>query len=133
MYGYGSYLARPKWNAWRLRLGSVGAFLVGSTYGAFRQFLLHYRFANSLDNPQGFILALNHVDERLGGTGQIGFAFKEMLAKKLAEIKPDPDHPVHPQDADMVTVPEEVWVRNQGNIGVFILIPVMVVRIFTLC
>ncbi|KAG8219886.1 hypothetical protein J3R82DRAFT_865 [Butyriboletus roseoflavus] len=111
VYGYGSYLARPRWNVWRLRLASVAAFLVGSTYGTFRQFLVHYRFANSLENPQGFIVALNHVDERLGGNGQIGFAFKEMLAKKL-EIKSGLDHSNHAQDASMV--PEEG--RDQDNI-----------------
>lgn len=113
MYGYGSYLTRPRWNIWRLRLGSVAAFLVGSTYGTFRQFLVHYRFANSLENPQGFIVALNHVDERLGGSGQIGFTFREMLAKKL-EIKSELDHTSHTQDASMV--PEEGWVL-EGNIG----------------
>ncbi|KAF8446031.1 hypothetical protein L210DRAFT_3610585 [Boletus edulis BED1] len=111
VYGYGSYLARPKWNIWRLRLGSVAAFLIGSTYGTFQQFVLHHRFANSLDNPQGFILALNHVDERLGGSGQIGFAFQEMLAKK-PEIKPDLDHTSHPQDVAMVP---EGWARDHDN------------------
>lgn len=123
VYGYGAYLARPRWNTWRLRLGSVAAFLVGSTYGTFRQFLVHYRFANALENPQGFIVALNHVDERLGGSGQIGFAFKEMLAKKL-EIKSDLDHSNHAQDTSMV--PEEGWVRDQDNIGelIFIAVPV---------
>lgn len=121
VYGYGSYLARPRWNVWRLRLGTVAAFLLGSTYGTFRQFLLHYRFANSLDNPQGFIVALNHVDERLGGSGQIGIAFREMLVTK-PEIKPELDPTSHPQDADMI--PEDGWVRNQDNIGKLIFIPV---------
>lgn len=119
VYGYGFYLARPRWNIWRLRLGSVAAFLVGSTYGTFRQFMHHYRFANSLENPEGFIVALNHVDERLGGSGQIGFAFREMLARKL-EIKSDLDHMDHAQDAG--TVPEEGWVRDQDNIGELIFI-----------
>lgn len=118
VYGYGSYLARPRWNIWRLRLGSVAAFLVGSTYGTFRQFLLHYRFANSLDNPQGFIVALNHVDERLGGSGQIGFAFQEMLTKK-PEIKSDLDYASHPQDANIL--PEEVVIREPDNVGELIL------------
>ncbi|KAF8560440.1 hypothetical protein OG21DRAFT_1480249 [Imleria badia] len=112
VYGYGSYLVRPRWNIWRLRLGSVAAFLVGSTYGTFRQFFLHYRFANSLDNPQGFIVALNHVDERLGGSGQIGFAFQEMLTKK-PEIKPDLDHTSHARDVSIV--PEEEWSRDRDN------------------
>ncbi|KAH0838379.1 hypothetical protein J3R83DRAFT_6662 [Lanmaoa asiatica] len=109
VYGYGSYLARPRWNNWRLRIGSVAAFLVGSTYGTFRQFLVHYRFANSLENPQGFIEALKHVDERLGGSGRIGFAFKEMLTKK-PEIKSDLDHTDHAQDAGIL--PEEGWVDS---------------------
>lgn len=130
VYGYGSYLTRPRWNIWRLRLGSVAAFLVGSTYGTFRQFLLHSRFANSLENPQGFIMALNHVDERLGGSGQIGFAFTQMLANK-PEIKPDLDHISHVQDAGIV--PEESWVRDQDNFGEFIFIAVAFKRIPTLC
>lgn len=76
--------------------------------------MVHYRFANSLENPQGFIVALNNVDERLGGSGQIGFAFREMLVKK-PEIKSDLDHTGHTQDASMVR--EEGCVRDQDNIG----------------
>jgi len=75
--------------------------------------MLHYRFANSLENPEGFIVALNHVDERLGGSGQIGFTFNEILARKL-EIKPDLDHISHGQDTAMV--PEEGWARDQDSI-----------------
>lgn len=112
MYGYGSYFTRPRWSNWRVRFGTFAAFLTGSTYGTFRQLLLHYRFANSLENPQGFIMALNHVDEKLGGSGQIGFAFSEMLAKK-PEIKPDLDHADRVQDSGMGA--EEVWVRDQDN------------------
>ena len=90
--------------------------------------MLHYRFANSLENPEGFIVALNHVDERLGGSGQIGFTFNEMLARK-PEIKPDLDHTSHAQDAG--TVPEEEWVRNQDSIGELIFISVAVKKILT--
>lgn len=112
VYGYGSYFTRPRWNNWRVRLGSVAAFLAGSTYGTFRQLMLHYRFANTLENPQGFIMALNHVDEKLGGSGQIGFGFSEILAKK-PEVRPDLDHADRVQDTDMG--PEEGWVRDQDN------------------
>ena len=116
-YGYGFYFARPRWNVWRLRLASVAAFLVGSTYGTLRHFMLHYRFANSLEDPQGFIVAINHVDERLGGSGQVGFAFGEMLAKK-PEIKPDFDQAAHAQDVSVAH--EEGWIRSQDNAGEFI-------------
>lgn len=114
VYGYGLYFTRPKWNAWSLRLASVAAFIAGSTYGTFRQFLVHYQFANSLENPQGFIAALNHVDEKLGGGGQVGFGFKELLAKK-PEIKPDVDHTDHPRDAD--TFSEAGRIRDEGSTG----------------
>jgi hypothetical protein len=90
--------------------------------------MLHYRFANSLENPEGFIVALNHVDERLGGSGQIGFAFKEILARK-PEIRSDLDHTDHAQDAGMVA--EEGWVGDQDNIGELISIAVAVKRILT--
>lgn len=79
--------------------------------------MLHYRFANSLEDPQGFIVAINHVDERLGGSGQVGFAFGEMLAKK-PEIKPDFDQAAHAQDVSVAH--EEGWIRSQDNAGEFI-------------
>jgi len=75
-------------------------------------------------------MALNHVDERLGGNGQIGFAFTQMLANK-PEIKPDLDHISHGQDAGIV--PEERWAQDQDKFGEVIFIAVAFKRIPTLC
>ncbi|KAG9314442.1 hypothetical protein JVU11DRAFT_5239 [Chiua virens] len=113
VYGYGSYLARPKWSSWRLRLASVAAFLAGSTYGTFSQITLHYRFVNSLQDPQGFISAMNHVDERLGGSGRIGLTFQNLLTRRL-ERSPVPEHATHAPDTGIVS--EEGWVQNQDSI-----------------
>ncbi|KIJ21662.1 hypothetical protein PAXINDRAFT_123688 [Paxillus involutus ATCC 200175] len=111
-FGYGYYVARPRWSVTKLGFGTAAAFMLGMTFGAFRQFVAHYQFANSLEDPQGFMNALSHVDKRLGGSGSVGFTLQRIRRESL-EARQDTDHARHIPDPEMVR--EEDWSEQQDN------------------
>ncbi|KIK80857.1 hypothetical protein PAXRUDRAFT_833288 [Paxillus rubicundulus Ve08.2h10] len=111
-FGYGYYVARPRWSVAKLGFGTAAAFMLGMTFGAFRQFMAHYQFANSLEDPQGFMNALNHVDKRLGGSGSIGFTLQRIRRESL-EAGQGTDHAKHILGPEMVR--EEDWGEQQDN------------------
>ncbi|KAI6047555.1 hypothetical protein EDC04DRAFT_3050758, partial [Pisolithus marmoratus] len=80
---YGYRVARPPWGQRKTVIFGGAAFVVGMMYGGFRRFVAHRQFSESLDNPEGFVLALSHVHKRLGGDGNIGFTLRRIQQKRL--------------------------------------------------
>ncbi|KAG1755188.1 uncharacterized protein EDB91DRAFT_1233942 [Suillus paluster] len=76
--GYGHSMARPRWSHTKLVWGSGAATLVGMVFGQVRQVLAHRQFTEALENPGGFIEALQNIDRRLGGDGHLGFTLERI-------------------------------------------------------
>ncbi|KIJ68348.1 hypothetical protein HYDPIDRAFT_165217 [Hydnomerulius pinastri MD-312] len=114
-FGYGYFMSRPRWTPFRLALTSAAGFMLGMSYGVFREFMAHYQFANSLEDPQGFMTALNHVDKKLGGTGNIGFTLQRIRRESL-ETMHDPNQVNASQGPEMVR--EADWTQQQDGVDV---------------
>ncbi|KAF9229388.1 hypothetical protein BS17DRAFT_771390 [Gyrodon lividus] len=114
-FGYGCYIARPRWSVSKLGFGTAAAFMLGMSFGAFRQFMAHYQFANSLEDPQGFMAALSHIDKRLGGSGSVGFTLQRIRRESL-EARQDADHASHTSGPEMLQ--EEDWSQQQDSTSV---------------
>jgi len=87
------------------------------TFGAFRFFLAHHQFANALEDPDRFVTALNHVDRRLGGSGEAASGFQTMRsdyarvkAQQPADIGVASQHTPGPE-----MVRDEDWSQQQHD------------------
>ncbi|KAJ3490576.1 hypothetical protein NLI96_g1355 [Meripilus lineatus] len=57
----------------RVMFASVCAGLIGAIYGQVKRAQAHWNFGQQLENPTGFIQALENVNVRTGGTKPLGF------------------------------------------------------------
>ncbi|KAF9240864.1 hypothetical protein BU15DRAFT_73719 [Melanogaster broomeanus] len=79
--------------------GTVGGFALGATYGILRSLPGTPPIRDALEDPDRFMTALNHVDRRLGGSGEAAFG-----------IRSDAQHTPGPE-----MVREEDWSQQQHD------------------
>lgn len=103
--GYGYHSARPRWSYRKSAILGGAAFALGTFYGGFKRYVAHRQFTQSLDNPEGFVIALIRVHKRLGGDGNIGFTLRRIQQTEAAEKHP----------ADNTYFPETVHEERNGE------------------
>ncbi|KAI6005286.1 hypothetical protein F5J12DRAFT_835947 [Pisolithus orientalis] len=90
---YGYRVTRPPWGQRKTFIFGGAAYVVGMMYGGFRRFVAHRQFAEALEDPEGFVLALSHIHKKLGGDGNIGFTLRRIQQKKIDTTADTGDYP----------------------------------------
>ncbi|KAH7883660.1 hypothetical protein F5I97DRAFT_1831345 [Phlebopus sp. FC_14] len=109
---YGWFLARPRWRMGRLALSNLGAMVAGTMYGQLRQLRAHKQFVDALEDPEGFITAMNHVHHRLGATESLPFTLHPVRTERI-EIQRDDGSANLAQGPEMVR--EDDWDQPQSQ------------------
>lgn len=64
---YGKLYRTPRWSTQRAGMVGFAAYFVGTLIAQVQRAQAHFRFTQSLENPRGFVQALQNVNVRLGG------------------------------------------------------------------
>lgn len=116
LYGYRA--ARPPWRERKTFILGGAAFVVGMMYGGFRRFVAHRQFSEALEDPEGFVLALNHVHKRLGGEGNIGFTLRRVQQRGVDAPAHTGDYPPSSETGFENLTPSESTGSNNPNSSV---------------